>query len=48
MKRTKRLIITLSTEEYETIRKAAFDAGRSVSGFLRQAALEIARKEEGK
>ena len=48
MKRTKRLIITLSQEEYETIRKAAIAEGRSVSGFLRQAALEIARKEEGK
>ena len=47
-RREKRLLIPLFQEEYETIRKAAFDAGRSVSGFLRQCALEIARKEEGK
>jgi uncharacterized protein (DUF1778 family) len=44
MKREKRIIITLSTEEWETIKAASTAQGLSVASFLRQAALEYANK----
>lgn len=43
-KREKRVIITLSAEEWETIKRAADERGLSVASFLRQAALESVKR----
>jgi uncharacterized protein (DUF1778 family) len=43
MKRDKRIIITMSTEEWETVKRAAEADGRSVSAYMRHAALERAK-----
>lgn len=46
MKRDKRIIITLSTEEWETIKAAATAQGLSVASFLRIAAIERAKEAQ--
>ena len=45
--RDKRIIITLSTEEWTVIKQSANAQGLSVSAYMRQAALNRT-KEEGK
>jgi uncharacterized protein (DUF1778 family) len=45
MKRDKRVILTMSMEEWETIKRAADADSRTVSAFMRLAALERAKEK---
>lgn len=45
MKREKRVILTMSTEEWEEIKRAAVAESRSMAAYLRLAALERAKQK---